>query len=104
MRNEDELYYSRKWLNTKRGRAHTIACVDGNLKEEPEEYSSYKRKPYIDAYFEISDCYKNVSLDFSIGNLNDKRECNKIKKKLERFRKEFEAFESAVLEAIEYVQ
>lgn len=96
----NKLYYSRKWLNDGRGRAHTIAYIDGYAVKPEDGW----REPYVDAYFEVADCSDNVSLDFCIDKLTDEAECAKIEAKLSRFRHEFEKFEKSILKAIKCAQ
>lgn len=94
---EREIFYSRKWLNRKRGRAHIIATVDGTTETGERKYD----RPYVDAYFEMGDCTNNISLDFCISDLKDKKECLKIQKKLDLMAKTFSSFQKSILDAIE---
>lgn len=86
----------RVWLNEKNGRAYIISQI---------EVSDYGSKPSssISAFFDIGDCSRSVCLDFCVEVHNDK-DVAKIKRKLERFRNEWNTFEAKVLERIEQVQ
>jgi transposase len=91
-----EKTHSRVWLNEKRGRAYTIVNTEFN-RTSPPRYNN----PSIDVYIDIADCSNTVCLDFSIDNLKDKVEINKVLKKIKRFREEFQKLEDEVLRAVE---
>ena len=86
----------RIWLNERHGRAYIIASVD------VDDYGSTPRC-HITAYFDIADCSQNACLDFCV-DADDSKQVEKIKRKMERFRKEWNQFEAKVLERIEQVQ
>lgn len=95
-RYKKEETYSRVWLNEKHGRAYTIVNVEADLEVERKWGN-----PSVDAYLDVADCSKTTQLEFSIDDLKDQEEVDKVKRKMARFREEFKKLEDAVLQAIE---
>ncbi len=93
-----DIYYKRRFLNESRGRAYTIALISGELKPPKKTYKGWH--PYIEGSFEIADCSKTIYLEFFVDDLNKKADREKIKRKLKRFREEFEKFENVILDCI----
>jgi hypothetical protein len=68
---DKRLYYERRWLNTKHGRAFSIASIESWVKHSAE------------VFLEIGDCSEAISLDFCFAS-DDEQDFKKQLKKLDK--------------------
>lgn len=86
MDQDKRLFYERRWLNKKHGRAFTIASIESWTKHSAE------------VYLEIGDCSETVNLDFSFA-ADDKQDFKKQLKKMDKFIETCQKLRAAMVEA-----